>query len=101
MTLKLAQDKLRFRLSPHDVDKLLREKQISSQVNFADKSLKFHLVSRNDIEKPAVQYLSNVVSVVVAEIEFLEWLNSSEIEFAFDQNNINVMIEKDLKPQRG
>lgn len=100
MNLRLSAESLRLRLSPQDVELCENSKTVQASVDILDRSLQFSLVLREDIETPLAQFVDDNIEFAMPDQKFLTWLKSSEIEYSFLQKNLNILIEKDLKPKR-
>lgn len=104
MNLRLGSNQLRLRLSPQDLEILSTKPQISECLKFGADEFSFRLEHGKEIELSAARIsksaLKSEIVISLPQVEFLIWINSSHIEFEFEQSGLSVLIEKDLKPQR-
>lgn len=104
MNLRLSSNQLRLRLSPSDLEIIQRDCYLEEKISITGSSLRFCLNLKT--ENFHLSFRNNQIEIQVAKISFLQWIESSEIEFDFKQANgdnedLNVLIERDLKYIRG
>jgi hypothetical protein len=100
MNLRLSVESLRLRLSPQDVELCEKSKTVQASVQILDRSLQFSLDLKQAVLVPFAQFADDKIKFEVPDQAFMTWLMSSEIEYSFLQKDLNVLIEKDLKPKR-
>jgi hypothetical protein len=107
MKIRLKEKSIRLRLSPQDIktlveDQLLREKVEVSPA--AQLCFQIHLMPQaenSSIQTNTESKSQFLVSLQVPSTSFLKWIKDPQpLEWDWTEGELNVSIEKDLKPDR-
>lgn len=99
MKIRIHHQEIRFRLSPEDVDTLLRSKSLKETLVFSNEvAWTYHL--ELDGEKTELSASPLNLKLSLPDSELTEWLESPHIEWIYQQPQppLALLIEKDLKP---
>lgn len=99
MKIRIHHQELRFRLSPSDVDTLLKDRSMAETLKFAEGVSWSYALQLKGLAA-SVHATQGELTLSLPETEFSQWLESPEIEWHFHQNEpaLTLLIEKDLKP---
>jgi hypothetical protein len=106
MKLRMQKNSIRFRLSPHDLEQLAAESFLQEVIVFSpDKTFHFRVELAVQLEKPELDYQSNRLNFRVPEFQGRRWLESNTVEIIHlqehpESQNLQIILEKDLKPHR-
>lgn len=99
MKIRIHHQEIRFRLSPSDVETLLKDKRVAETLELA-KGISWSYALHLRGQTTTVLATQGELNFTLPETEFAEWLESPEIEWLFEQKEpaLTFLIEKDLKP---
>jgi hypothetical protein len=103
MKLRIQEHSVRFRLSPGDITELQKNNRLSRQLDFSTHCHWCYEISLSASQtETSFMAEHTTLSVIVPAKKFLNWLDSHAIEWEYEQNSpkLQIVIEKDLKPQK-
>jgi len=104
MKLRIKGNSLRLRVTPSDVERLLRSREIQEHVQFTaipSDRLTYEVISSSSVAKTTVAYRPGNITVSVPEGQLKNWAGSNDVgvyaEVALgDDQVLTVAIEKDF-----
>lgn len=108
MKIRILGNSLRLRLSIPEIEELSKHGNVSDQINFGQRQLKYSLWF-SEVGKISASFQGDDVRISIPEAEGRQWVNSNQVGVSENQKlpdgeELRILVEKDfacLKPRTG
>ena len=101
MKLRIENQQIRFRLSDDDLRLFEQQGHLTTTLHLANTTSWSYTLESTNNRRPHVEAVNQNLKVMLPGDQLKAWMNSHEIEWHFESENLSVDIEKDLKKQGG
>ena len=100
MKLRIKGNSIRLRLLRSEVERFAKEGEISDEISFGTRSLKYSVSISSQADSISAEYKGDEITISIPESAARQWANSDDVGFETEQSigdsNLLIVVEKDF-----